>query len=140
MAIKIHPGLGAIVICDFAGLNEPEMTKRRLAVIVTPFIRVRPMLCTVVPLSTTAPLPRRDYNCELQVDPPLPAPYDSPLQWVKGDMVYTVSLDRISLPFSGKLENGKRVYDVRILTQDELTRVRRCMLFGLGIPQLTKHL
>jgi uncharacterized protein YifN (PemK superfamily) len=140
MPLKIHPQLGTVVICDFQGLNEPEMTKRRLAVVVTPFIRVRPGLCTVVPFSTTAPLPPRDYHCAIQMDPPLPAPYDSPLQWVKGDMIYTLSLGRLSLPFDGKSDDGKRNYDVRVLSEDELIRVRKCMLHGLGMAHLTKHI
>lgn len=139
MALKIHPELGTIVICDFNGLNEPEMTKRRLAVVVSPFIRIRPDLCAVVPFSTTAPIPPRDYHCCIQVDPPLPEPYNSPLQWVKGDMIYTVSLSRLFLPREGKTD-GKRNYDVRKLSQEELMRVRKCMLHGIGLAHLTKYL
>jgi len=139
MALKIHPALGTIVICDFAGLREPEITKRRLAVVISPHIRIRPNLCTVIPFSTTAPPIARDYHCTIQIDPPLPKPYDSPLQWVKGDLLYTVSLARLGLPFDGKTD-GSRNYDIRILTVAELIRVRKCMLHGLGLAQLTHHL
>lgn len=138
MALKIYPQVGTIVICDFDGLREPEMTKRRLAVVVSPFIRIRPNLCTIVPFSTTAPLLVRDYHCTLQVDPPLPPPYDSPLQWVKGDMVYTVSLERLYLPSGGKVD-GKRAYDVRVLSAEELQKVQRCILHGIGLSRLTQH-
>ena len=139
MKLKIHPGIGTIVICDFSGLNEPEMTKRRLAVVVAPFIRVRPNLATIVPFSTTAPLPPREFNCTIQIDPPLPAPYDSPLQWVKADMIYNVALHRLSFPMDGKID-GKRNYDIRKLSDDELVKVQKCMLHGLGLAHLTKHL
>lgn len=139
MALKIHPAQGAIVICDFSGLNEPEMTKRRLAVVVSPYIRVRPGLCSVVPFSTTAPILVRPYHCTIQIDPPLPEPHASPLQWVKGDMVYTMSLTRMHLPSDGKID-GKRNYDIRVLSKDELQRVQVCMLNGLGLAMLTKYL
>ncbi|MBF8177686.1 type II toxin-antitoxin system PemK/MazF family toxin [Herminiimonas contaminans] len=139
MAIQIHPQQGTIVICDFSGLNEPEMTKRRLAIVLSPFIRIRPQLCCVVPLSTTAPNLKKDYHCTLIMDPPLPEPYNSPLQWVKGDMVYTMALSRLFLPTPGKT-NGKRDYDVRVLSQDELMRVQKCVLVGMGLSRLTQHL
>ena len=139
MALKMHPTLGTILICDFAGLREPEITKRRLAVVVSPHIRIRPSLCTVIPFSTTAALVAREYHCTIQIDPPLPAPYDSPLQWLKGDLVYSVSLSRLSLP-SNRRADGTRNYDIRVLTDDELVRVRKCMLHGLGLAQLTRHL
>jgi len=53
MSLLYHPKQGAIVICDFKGFVPPEMVKRRPAVIVSPRMRKREGLCTIVPLSTT---------------------------------------------------------------------------------------
>ena len=64
MAIREHPPTGSILMCDFnAGFREPEMVKRRPVVVISPKIRARPGLCTVVALSTTVPAPVMDYHC-----------------------------------------------------------------------------
>ena len=138
MALNYHPAIGTIVICDFAGFVAPEMVKRRPAVIVSPRFRNRDNLCTIVPLSTTPPPIVEAFHMQLRFDPPLPSPYESDLKWVKGDMLYTVSLGRLSLPFRGKDELGKRIYDQRIISPEELASVQRCLLAGLGISGLTK--
>ena len=115
MSIPFHPEQGTIVICDFKGFVPPEMVKRRPAVIVSPRLRNRGRLCSIVPLSTTPPKPIAPYHYKLHVDPVLPAPYDAKFHWVKADMVYTVSFDRLFMPFNGKDDSGKRIYDVRII-------------------------
>jgi uncharacterized protein YifN (PemK superfamily) len=139
MPLNFHPAQGTIVVCDFfPGFVAPEMVKRRCAVIVSPRFRNRDNLCTIVPLSTKAPSPIEAYHMQLKFDPPLPSPFDSPTKWVKGDMMYTVSLHRLSLPFIGKDDQGKRVYDQRIISREELSAVQHCLLAGLGILPLTK--
>jgi mRNA interferase MazF len=50
MSLPYHPKQGTIVICDFKGFVSPEMVKRRPAVIVSPRLRKREGLCTIVPL------------------------------------------------------------------------------------------
>lgn len=95
MSITFHPEQGTIVICDFTGFVVPEMVKRRPAVVISPRLRTRTGLCTVVPLSTTPPAPIAPYHCKLHVTPTLPKPYDAPYHWVKADMVYTVSFARL---------------------------------------------
>lgn len=58
MAIREHPPLGTLLLCDFgSGFKPPEMVKRRLVVVISPRIKARPGLCTVVALSTTLPKP-----------------------------------------------------------------------------------
>ncbi|MEI6758802.1 MAG: type II toxin-antitoxin system PemK/MazF family toxin [Chlorobium sp.] len=128
MSLPYHPKQGTIVICDFKGFLPPEMVKRRPAVIVSPRLRKREGLCTIVPLSTTPPKVIEAYHYKLYIDPVLPEPYDAEL----ADMVYTVSLDRLFLPFFGK-DQGKRSYDVRVISKDELVNIRQCILAGLGI-------
>ncbi|NTW84175.1 MAG: type II toxin-antitoxin system PemK/MazF family toxin [Chlorobiaceae bacterium] len=133
MSISYHPKQGTIVICDFAGLIRPEMVKRRPVVIVSPRFRGRDQLCTVVPLSKTPPVPEMPYHYKHYVDPALPAPYDASYHWVKGDMLYTVSLDRLDLPFDGKDSTGKRNYITRLITPADLLKIQKCISKGLGI-------
>lgn len=140
MSLQFHPEQGTIIICDFNGFISPEMVKRRPAVVVSPRLRRRDRLCTIVPLSTTIPLMIAPYHYKLHVTPVLPAPYDAPFHWVKGDMVYTVSFDRISPLQSGKDRNGKRIYDVRIVDKDDLIKIQQCVLHGLGLTSLTDYL
>lgn len=56
---------------------------------------------TIVPLSTTPQKDIEGYHYKLFIDPVLPEPYNAEFHWVKADMVYTVSLDRLYLPFFG---------------------------------------
>jgi uncharacterized protein YifN (PemK superfamily) len=58
LAIRFAPKPGTVVTVDFdQGFKVPEMVKRRLAVVISPVIKERGPLVTVVPLSTTAPDP-----------------------------------------------------------------------------------
>lgn len=137
MAIQFHPDPGTVLVCDFAGFRVPEMIKRRPVVVISPRFRQRDGLCTVVPLSTTRPRSVCDYHCNLTFDPPLPAPYNAPRMWVKADMLYAVSFDRLFLPVVGKDDSGKRMYDVRRVADEDLERIRGCVLNGLGLANLT---
>ena len=140
MPIHYHPTPGTIVICDFRGFIAPEMIKRRPAIIVSPRLRGRNGLCTIVPLSTTAPKPIMPYHHRICIDPPLPAPYNSSVQWVKGDMFSTVSFDRLFLPRRGKDDSGKRIYDVRIIDDIDFIKIKECILHALGMTKLTDYL
>jgi len=133
MAIKYMPQMGAILICDFAGLQEPEMTKRRPVVVISPKIKDRWGLCSEVPLSTTPPRQVKEYHHQLQTVPPLPQPYNSEWHWVKADMIYTLSFNRLSMPSDGKDANGKRTYDDRVISAEDLLAIQQCVLKGLGI-------
>ncbi len=56
MAILSHPPQGAVVTVDYGpGFKNPEMDKLRLAVVLSPDIKARVKLVTVVPLSLTPP-------------------------------------------------------------------------------------
>lgn len=140
MAIDYHPGQGAIILCDYRGTILPEMQKKRPVIVLCKQIHSRPNLCTVVPLSTTAPTTMMPYHVKLFTSPPLPEPYNSPFHWVKADMVSAVSFERLSLPFMGKDSSGKRIYDIRVLTKTELRSVQQAVLNGLGLSDLTFHL
>lgn len=138
MAIHIHPDIGTIVICDFTSFVSPEMTKRRPAIVISPRFRDRGELCTIVPLSTTEPAVVMPYHYKLVIDPVLPPPYDSAFHWVKADMLYTVSFARLYLPFEKKDGGGKRIYDIRIVQNDELIKIQQCVLRGIGLSVLTE--
>lgn len=140
MALKFHPVPGTVVICDFSGLNAPEMTKKRPAVVVSPRFRTRDRLCTIIPFSTTPPRPVAPYHYKLRMEPVLPEPYDADVHWVKADMLYTMSFDRLALPFSGKDEFGKRIYDDRGVDPQDFLEIRKCLLRGIGMGQLTEFL
>jgi uncharacterized protein YifN (PemK superfamily) len=140
MAIQFHPEQGTIVICDFKGFVPPEMVKRRPAVIISPRLRNRGKLCAIVPLSTTHPRPIASYHYKLHVDPVLPKPYNANFHWVKADMIYTVSFDRLYLPFEKKDGSGKRNYDVRVIDKSDLIKIQQCLLHGLGLTNLTDYL
>ena len=140
MPLPYHPEIGTIVICDFYGFIEPEMVKRRPVIIVSPRFRNRDRLCTIVPCSTVEPNQKMDYHYRLELEIPLPEPYNSSFQWIKGDMVTTVSLDRLSLPFRGKDNNGKRIYDKRIVDDLDLKKIQICILNALNFSHLTNHL
>lgn len=137
MAIKYHPERGTIIICDFKGMLSPEMSKRRPVIVVSSRPRREcNRLCTVVALSTTPPNPKMQYNNTLRIEPPLPAPYDNDIQWLKGDMIYRMSFDRLNLPIKGKDGDGKRIYHIEILDQKTMEMVENCLLHSIGLSKL----
>nr|WP_181374949.1 type II toxin-antitoxin system PemK/MazF family toxin [Polaromonas sp. H8N]AWD72274.1 toxin, PemK superfamily [Polaromonas sp. H8N] len=140
MAIHYHPEQGTILVCDFTGFIIPEMTKRRPVVVVSPRLRRRSGLCTVVPLSTTDPNPVEPYHYRLHTIPPLPSPYDKPAHWVKTDMVYTVSFERLFLMRSGMGADGKRIYDQRVIDKADMLKIQAALLHGIGLTNLTDYL
>jgi len=73
------------------------------------------------------------YHFKYHIDPPLPSPYDSPVQWVKGDMIYTLSLRRLDFFFIKKDDQGKRIFDKRIVPDDILEKIVDCVICGLTL-------
>ena len=141
MALAEHPPVGLVLTCNFEpGFREPEMVKRRPVVVISPKMRGRPDLCTVVALSLTAP--ERILSCHAQIDihPALPERWESEGVWVKGDMVYTVGLHRLDFIRLGKDQNGKRRYYLHSLSHENIKLVRQCVLHGIGLGALTNHL
>ena len=54
MTLNYQPKIKSVVMCDFAGLNPPEMVKVRPVVVLTKH-RHNSQLVTIIPLSTTPP-------------------------------------------------------------------------------------
>jgi mRNA interferase MazF len=141
MPIREHPEPGTILVCNFdGGFKEPEMVKPRLVVVLSPNIKARPWLSTVVALSTTPPDPVMTYHCQIDIEPKLPISWSSDGIWVKGDMIYAVGFHRLDLTRLGKERDGKRVYRMDTLTGEQMKTVKTCVLRGMGLAALTKHL
>ncbi|WIH05508.1 type II toxin-antitoxin system PemK/MazF family toxin [Xanthomonas translucens pv. graminis] len=140
MGLKFHPDPGVVVICDFSGFKEPEMVKRRPAIVISPRFRQRDDLCTIVPLSTTPPRSVCKFHHRIQFDPRMPDPYGEEWMWVKADMVSAVSFARLTLPWEGRDLQGNRVYDVRKISDVDLKAIKACVLHALGMGHLTPHL
>lgn len=141
MAITYHPPRGTILMCDFThGFLNPEMDKKRPVIVLSPNIRSRHNLCTVVALSTTDPDSVMPYHCQININPPLPNYYQSNGLWVKGDMVNAVGFHRLDLIRTGKDIHGQRTYYRNTLDEITLKKVNKCVLHGMGFSILTKHL
>ncbi|WP_312599209.1 type II toxin-antitoxin system PemK/MazF family toxin [Brevundimonas sp.] len=141
MAIREHPKIGTILMCDFdSGFTPPEMVKRRPVVVVSPKIVARPGLCTVVPLSTTAPDPVMQFHCQIDLPDQLPDWLDKTGVWVKADMMAAVALSRLDFIRLAKSAQGRREYCFATVSSENLRRIRGCILGGLGLSHLTKCL
>ena len=84
------------------------MVKRRLAVVISPSISQRKGMITVVPLSTTEPIPHMNFYCEIEISFKLPAYWGHRRRWIKGDMINAVGFHRVDLLSLGKDLTGKR--------------------------------
>lgn len=112
---------------------EPEMIKARPMVVISRQLPGRPRLCTVVPLSTTAPIPVQPYHCEVAT-PGLPPPFGSATSWAKADMVYTFSLERLSrFRLHGRDANNKRMYVTGRVSLEDLARIKECVRRALSL-------
>ena len=141
MAIREHPAIGTILKCDYeTGFLPPEMVKRRAVVVVSPKITGRYKLCTVVPLSTTPPDPVRQYHCQVDLPDELPDWLQKRGVWVKADMMAAVSFDRLDLIRYPKNRQGRRTYCYKAVSDENLRKIRKALLAGLGLAQLTKSL
>ena len=58
--------------------------------------------------------------------------------WVKGDMIYTVSLKRLELVRLGK--STDRNYFTAKLGREHMNKIRACVLHGVGMGFLSQHL
>lgn len=64
----------------------------------------------------------------------LPPPFAHSIWWVKADMLATVSLERLDLFRTGRdQESGRRRYLHPKLPPADLERIRKCVLFALGM-------
>lgn len=134
MPIRFPPAPGDVLVCDFAtGFQPPEMVKRRPVLVLSPRLRHRDGLCTVVPLSSTPPTRPVPYQCQLTLPSSPPRPFSRTDLWAKADMLATVAFHRLDLFRMGRDAAGRRQY-VRIrVVDDDLARVQICVAHALGL-------
>lgn len=134
MPIRFEQKPGAILRCDYGmgGFRAPEMVKARPVVVVSMRKRKSTGLLTVVPLSTTPPLPVEAHHCRVTLERPLPG-FPQLECWAKVDMVGTVALDRLDLFRTARGPGGQRKYLSFRVSDDNLKAIRACLqaLFGL---------
>lgn len=135
MALRYAPKVGEILMCEFpACFVAPEMVKTRPVVVVSPRLIGRDQLVAVVPISNTCPTPVCDHHCEIPASLlPKFMQATGGARWAKCDMIYTLSLSRLSLISDGRGKDGKRKYDNRRLDLAHLQSVRRAAAAALGI-------
>lgn len=131
--LRYYPNRGDILICDYTGFKQPEMTKIRPVIVISPRFRSRANLCTVIPLSTTPPNPCEEYHFQLNLERKLPQPFESRTPWVKSDMINSVSLERLSLIRCGKGPNGERKYYRAKISDNELSTLEEKIKKSIGI-------
>lgn len=115
------------------------MIKRRPCVVLSPPIRARQGFFTIVPLSTTPPTKVMPYHQKIGIPFEMPSRFSGP-SWIKGDMVNAVRFQRVELIRIGTDKRGKRIYQTEQLAAGLFAIVRSCVLHGLGLLKLTKHL
>ncbi len=143
MAIKFHPRPGQILMCDFrAGFKEPEMCKYRPVVILTPDMKGRTDLVTVVALSTVRPEPAMDFHCLLpRASLPMTGAFQRDETWVKGDMVYSVGFHRLDLIKLGVRDaKGRRQYFKNRLSRQKMREIYGCVLHGLNLGAMAERI
>ena len=128
-----HARPGTIVRVDLAdGFRPPEMIKRRSAIVLSPPLPSRPLLRSIVPRGTTPPKVALAHHRLLRLEPQLPAPYDAPETWAKGDIVLTVALLRLRHLYA-RHDRSERVYDLRVFDPATFKRVPASVGAGLGL-------
>ena len=139
MSIRYDAARGTILLCDYSlgGFREPEMVKRRPAIVVSPRLPRRDGLCAVVPLSGTEPQRPVPYVVRLELDEELLAPFSQRVWWAKCDMVATVSFERLDFFRTARDQIGKRQYRHPKVTPADFERVLAGVQAGLGLPILT---
>lgn len=132
LSLPYHPIAGTIVVCDYGtGFREPEMVKRRLAVTISPKLKRRNDLVTVVPLSQTEPLAFEAWHCRIDEDVPLP--WGPGPRWAKCDMIATVAYARLNLPHFRHPVTGVRQFVQIELDAIKVAELRAAAAAALGI-------
>ena len=131
MSLPYFPHQGEILICDFDDLAVgAEMVKRRPVVVVSRHETHRRKLCTVVPISTTAPSPQRGWHHPIPHVTVTGWQANAPM-WIKCDMLATVSFERLNKPYL-KTRTGRKHVTHRLADAD-IAAVAQCIRYYLGL-------
>ncbi len=107
------------------------MVKPRPVVVLVGKLPHRDNLATIVPLSITPPHNGVDYQCEIELQQPLPPPFDKQTCWVKADMLATVSFARLDFFQTSRDHEGKRRYLQPKVTEAQFDLIRETILRAL---------
>lgn len=144
MTITFHPRLGQLLMCNFeSGFRKPEMTKVRPVIVISPKRKSGANLVTVVALSTVEPAPIMRFHAILPNEHlPMLNNFQRGTSWIKGDMIYSVGFHRLNLIQLGNRNTltGKRMYFKKHLGRGIMKTVHECVLAGLNLQRLAKHL
>ncbi len=134
MPIKYDVNQRTVLLCDYSkgGFKPPEMVKRRPVIAVSPRLRHRRGLLTVVPLSTTPPDHIAPHHCQIELPYSLPH-FPETKCWVKADMLATVGFERLDLFRTERDQTGKRKYLTPRISEEEFEKIRACLKVALGI-------
>jgi mRNA interferase MazF len=133
-SVQLHqhyPKKREVLCCDFAGMKEPEMIKERPVVILAYSPVARPGLAIIIPLSTSPPKPVQPWHHKLS----LASQWDKIEHWAKCDMIYTLSIGRLSPWKIGKdPQTGKRKYlNNFFVSVDDFSAIHACVLKAMNI-------
>lgn len=110
------------------------MIKRRPVVVLTAHRR-NAKLVTVVPLSSTRPVPVEEHHCKLRPNP-LPHPRADEI-WAKCDMVAVVSIERLDAVITGcRLPDGRRERRIPRISREQFDEIRRGVASALGLAPM----
>ena len=138
MALLYPPSVGEVFECEFPScLAAPEMRKKRLVIVVGPKLIDRDSrLVNVVPISMTAPPAGCVYQPEVPISA-IPGRWQSApgKRWAKCDMVYTLSIERLSMAQGARSRatDGKRQSFKGKVDLATLQEIRRCVAHAMGI-------
>lgn len=132
MALKIYPRMGDVLVCDFKDFREPEMTKVRPVIVVSPRLPYREEIVAVVPISLTQPRNMRPSIHRLSKNYHPEEPDDLPC-WAICDMVMNIGRVRLA---SFKAGVRRRQWITPHLTGEDLLAVRLAVRAGLGLDRL----
>lgn len=105
--------------------------------VISPPIEARGKLCTIVPLSKSAPQKEQPYHYNFQIPFQMPPNWGNSHRWAKCDMVCAVGFHRLDLIRLGKDRSGVRQYQLNTLSSIHLEKICNGVLASLGLPPLT---
>ena len=131
--IRFSPPAGTILRCDFSGLKIPEMTKIRPVVVVSPRRNNKSSsTLIVVPLSTTAPLNVMPHHLKVTL-PGENIPQNLEMEcWIKCDMLYSLSLERMDFYRLPRRVSGERSYYKSMFLGNEMSKIRAAIAYAIG--------
>ena len=130
-ALPFHPSPGDILICDYTtGFKPPEMVKRRLCVVVSPKLKRRNDLVSVVPLSETTPEPVENWHHRVNL---ISRSWGNGPRWAACDMIATVSYARLSRPHYRHPVTDVRLFEKLKLPPADLADVKAKTKLALGL-------